>query len=108
MSTPKHKKLERQRMHQEQKRKREYEKLLASVPKKQKREFIEYKTPETFHRETPNYPSCSNTIAGYAPRKESQKYTGTYIKGIATMHKSNAIPIVNKEQAIEVSQMRRS
>jgi len=29
------------------------------------------------------------------------------IKGIATMHKSNAVPVLNDEQAIEISKMRR-
>ena len=41
-------------------------------------------------------------------KKEPQKYTGTLIKGIATMHKSNAVPIIDQKQAIEISQMRRS
>ena len=35
------------------------------------------------------------------------KYTGTLIKGIATMHKSNAVPIIDQEQATEISRMRR-
>ena len=33
------------------------------------------------------------------------KYTGTYIIGIATCHKSNAIPITNQQQATEISRM---
>jgi len=67
-----------------------------------------YVAPESksYQRETPNIPSLGNGV-GVATKKESQKYTGTLIKGIATMHKSNAIPILNKEQAIEVSNMRR-
>lgn len=39
--------------------------------------------------------------------KSENKYTGTLIKGIATMHKSNAVPVINKEQATEISNMRR-
>jgi hypothetical protein len=42
-----------------------------------------------------------------AAKKESPKYTGTLIKGIATMHKSNAVPVLNDEQAVEISHMRR-
>lgn len=34
-------------------------------------------------------------------------YTGTAIKGIGTMHKSNAVPIFTDEQAVEISKMRR-
>jgi hypothetical protein len=64
--------------------------------------------PETkaYRRETKHYPSVGDGV-GVALKTESQKYTGTLIKGIATMHKSNAVPILNKEQAIEVSNMRR-
>ena len=52
------------------------------------------------------YPSM-NTMKGNTNKKEPQQYTGTLIKGIAQMHKSNAVPIINKEQAIEVAKMRR-
>lgn len=62
--------------------------------------------------EIPDYKTgprmTSDRIAGNGNKRESQKYTGTYIIGAATMHKSNCIPITNKEQAIEVSQMRRN
>jgi hypothetical protein len=34
-------------------------------------------------------------------------YTGTEITGIATMHKSNAVPVRGKKQAIEIANMRR-
>jgi hypothetical protein len=34
-------------------------------------------------------------------------YTGTKILGIATMHKSNAVPVFSDEQAVEISRMRR-
>ena len=44
---------------------------------------------------------------GIATKKDSTQYTGTLIKGIATMHKSNAIPIIDEKQAKEVSSMRR-
>jgi hypothetical protein len=50
----------------------------------------------------------SDRIAGNGVGKERKIYTGNYIIGAATMHKSNCIPITNKEQAIEVSQMRRN
>ena len=40
-------------------------------------------------------------------RPEAQKYTGTLVKGIATMHKSNAVPVIDQEQATDISSMRR-
>ena len=53
-------------------------------------------------------PATSDQVAGNGNKKESQKYTGSLIKGIATTHKSNLIPITNREQAIQASQMRRN
>ena len=53
-------------------------------------------------------PATSDKIAGNGNKKESQKYTGDYVKGIATTHKSNSVPITSREQAIQVAQMRRS
>lgn len=55
------------------------------------------------HRE--KYPSQAEI--GVAFKKEPNTYTGTLIKGIATMHKSNAVPIISDEQAVEVARMRR-
>ena len=41
-------------------------------------------------------------------KKEENVYTGTEIIGIGQMHKSNAIPIRGKKQAIEIANMRRN
>lgn len=46
-------------------------------------------------------------VAGNTDRRESLKYTGTLVKGIATMHKSNAVPVINDEQMQDISRMRR-
>jgi len=85
-----------------------YLSYLRGEHKPRTKEFVELKTEPTYTRETPNIPSLSNSISGFAPKKEPTKYTGDYITGIATMHKSNLVPISNKQQAIEVSQMRRN
>jgi hypothetical protein len=44
---------------------------------------------------------------GNALLKPSPVYTGTKVKGIATMHKSNAVPVFSDEQAVDISKMRR-
>jgi len=44
---------------------------------------------------------------GNAVLKPSKVYTGTMVKGIATMHKSNAVPVFSDEQAVDISKMRR-
>jgi len=38
-------------------------------------------------------------------RRESQQYTGNYVIGIATLHKSNAVPVTNQKYAKEISEM---
>lgn len=58
-------------------------------------------------RETPNIPSLPFT-GEPCLKKEQQRYTGTAIKGIGTMHKSNAVPIFTDEQAVEIATMRRN
>jgi len=40
-------------------------------------------------------------------KKESTKYTGDYVTGICTMHKSNAVPVTNGEHAKDIARMRR-
>lgn len=59
----------------------------------------------TLRRESPKYESGDGVGVTFA--KKENVYTGTLIKGIATMHKSNAVPIINEEQAHEVARMRR-
>jgi Fe-S cluster assembly scaffold protein SufB len=44
---------------------------------------------------------------GNATLKAPKVYTGTKVKGIATMHKSNAVPIFSDEEAVDISRMRR-
>jgi hypothetical protein len=44
---------------------------------------------------------------GNATLAPTKVYTGTMVKGIATMHKSNAVPVFSDEQAVDISRMRR-
>jgi len=44
---------------------------------------------------------------GNATLAPPKVYTGTKVKGIATMHKSNAVPIFSNEEAIDIARMRR-
>lgn len=70
--------------------------------KSKKREVEE----STFTYESRRTVPTSNSV-GNGFKKEENKYTGTLITGIATMHKSNAVPVINKKQAEEISSMRR-
>jgi hypothetical protein len=80
----------------------------GKIPQSQKssgESFGEYKMSEP-PRRGPQIPSLSGT--GHSCSKiEPQKYTGTLIKGISTMHKSNAIPVINKQEMIDHAKMRR-
>ena len=49
----------------------------------------------------------SVNTGGNALLKPNPVYTGTMVKGIATMHKSNAVPVFSDEQAVDISKMRR-
>ena len=57
-------------------------------------------------RETPQYASMDT---GFIPcvKKSQNSYTGEKMKGIGTMHKSNAVPIFTDTEAKEISSMRR-
>ena len=54
---------------------------------------------------TAHIPSVNT--GGNATLAAPKVYTGTKVKGIATMHKSNAVPVFSDEEAIEISRMRR-
>lgn len=65
-------------------------------------------TDEVYRRQTAYHPSLVTTGGSDAcTKRESMKYTGTLVKGIATMHKSNAVPVFDDQQAKDISRMRR-
>lgn len=66
--------------------------------------FHNYRNSET------KYPSADMAKANplSTARKESPVYSGTLVTGIATMHKSNAVPIIDQKQAEEIAKMRRN
>ena len=59
-----------------------------------------------YRRETPEIKSLPFT-AGPCVKAPDKVYTGTAIKGIGTMHKSNAVPIFSNEDAVDIAKMRR-
>ena len=75
------------------------------VPKR-KDDGFRYSLGRPACRETPKFPSLPFS-AGAGLKKESPVYTGTKIKGIGTMHKSNAVPVFSDEEARDIATMRR-
>ena len=69
---------------------------------------VVYTTPtKSFIRETVRLPSLSSQ-GGNTTKKESPKYSGDYLVGIATMHKSNMVAVGKGDCPISYSTMRRS
>ena len=62
--------------------------------------------PEPYRRQAPEYGSAPDTT-GVAARLQPMYYTGTLVKGIGTMHKSNAVPVINEEEMKDLARMRR-
>lgn len=85
----------------------EWEKLLKKYETKKPTKVADtWKPAKPYIRETQHIKSLPFT-AEPCVKKEAQRYTGTAIKGIGTMHKSNAVPIFTDEQAVEIATMRR-
>lgn len=83
----------------------------AIVKKYEPKKPVKYKAvtwqpTKSYVRETPHIPSL-NTGNVAATKAEPKKYTGDKVLGIATLHKSNAVPVFRKEEAVEISSMRR-
>lgn len=64
---------------------------------------------QPYRRDTgPRIPSLNGGVdSSSATKKPAPVYTGTKIKGIGTMHKSNAVPIFSDDEAVAIAQMRR-
>jgi hypothetical protein len=58
-------------------------------------------------RNTTAHIKSRDTGGGSTTLAAPKVYTGTKVKGIATMHKSNAVPVFSDEQAVDISRMRR-
>jgi len=89
--------LKRQGVEQEARRRR---RAMAAEP-------LVYKLETPVGRTNTKHIPSLNTGAGVAVLAPAKVYTGTKVKGIATMHKSNAVPVFSDEEAIDISRMRR-
>ena len=72
-----------------------------------KAEPLVYKLETPVGRTNTHHIPSLNTFGGVAVLAPPKVYTGTKVKGIATMHKSNAVPVFSDEEAIDISKMRR-
>ena len=60
----------------------------------------------TYRRPSPKVPS-GDGFGRAGSKKPEKAYTGDKLIGIATMHKSNSVPVFRKEDAEDIARMRR-
>lgn len=63
--------------------------------------------PKPYIRETPKYPSLETPGGDCTKPVHGKVYTGSAMRGIGTLHKSNAVPIFTDEEARDQATMRR-
>jgi hypothetical protein len=76
---------------------------VVSTPRKQ---TLEYKLEIPADRNSRLIPSRDSGL-GNATKPAPKVYTGDKIVGIATMHKSNMVPVFSNQEAEDISKMRR-
>lgn len=114
MSTSNRKKLERQRKHATEKAIRLHERTVgvkpARKPYQRKPQGLASNAPDYSknYRETPVIPSNeSTTSANSTAKRDSTFYTGDFLIGLTTLHKSNAIPVTRDDDPSIFAKMRR-
>ncbi len=65
-------------------------------------------TRAPYRRPTPEYPSNVCSGKDNSGKKPTPTYTGTYVKGVALLHKQAYAPVTDSKQAEEIAKMRRS
>jgi hypothetical protein len=78
-----------------------------SSAKSTKKVLIKEKSFVPPGRETPKYESLNTGFIPCTKPVDGNTYTGEKMKGVATMHKSNAVPVFTDNEAKEISSMRR-
>lgn len=51
--------------------------------------------------------SRKSDMSGACTRVEPKRYTGSLVKGISVLHKSNAVPVISDEEITDIGRMRR-
>jgi len=111
MSTSKRAKEARQKAQAAAKKQRQLEAQgFSKVAKKRKKDFTDYVPKNEAYRPDEKQYSSVKTSGSPAEcaRPNSKQYTGDFIRGIGTMHKSNAIPVVDPEFMKDLARMRRN
>jgi hypothetical protein len=70
-------------------------------------ETLTYSLPTPVGRTNTHHIKSLNSGVGDTALAPAKVYTGNKIKGIGTMHKSNAVPIFSDEEAVAIANMLR-
>ena len=81
--------------------------FLRSVMETRIRNTTSPKMPDYSYRGQEKRVPSLDTGIGNAPLAPQKVYTGTKMLGIATLHKSNAVPVFSDDEAVAISSMRR-
>ena len=65
------------------------------------------KMPTYTFRGSDNRLPSHHTGSSFVASKVTKIYTGDQMLGVATMHKSNSVPVFNPSDAVDISHMRR-
>jgi len=91
-----------------------YSEYNIPTKKRDKKKFVSntyvpnYSHPRYADDAIKKIPSSSTNVGGSTSRLEPRVYSGERtLLGIATMHKSNMVPVFSTEEATEISRMRR-
>ena len=69
-------------------------------------EFKEFRPSYSYRGDDIHIPSADSGGCSTA-KPDRPVYTGTLVKGIGTMHKSNAVPVIDEQQMKDLASMRR-
>lgn len=109
MSTPAWKKRARQEELRKEKLMRDYEKKFSLGTVTKRKKFEAYVPENNYVRDTVDYPSGDSPASSdVTNRPERTEYSGDYLVGIATMHKSNLVPVGKGDDPKHYSTMRRN
>jgi hypothetical protein len=77
--------------------------------KYEKPSFAE-KVPDAgpYRRDADTHYASAPMTSGNTAAPDAKKYTGTLVKGISVLHKSNAVPVINQQEMIDIANMRRN
>ena len=80
----------------------------AALPKIPKLAHRSQTTTSAIPSHTTTPKSDAYCMASPTAKQAPKTYTGTAMLGVATMHKSNSVPVFSKQDAIDIANMRRN